>query len=252
MSPMRQSLTGPLWQEESLRRIAWSVFFADTFQDRGIFSLHSLSDGHMLLRLPCSEADFARGSIAAPTPYLLDEYAEEGEVVGQEGSIGLSAYIIQIGAIRRRLLHFASILRPRRITNLSVLSRLADLESQLVSWTSNLPEDCKYTEDQMYTQRERSIALFSMHCLHHVSYIILNRAKLLLAISASVTTIDVPQCRQARIAQAFQIANITSTVLKLIPARFDSATAIIAYVAFESARRFTLDKIFPKGQFADH
>ena len=93
--PSRSRLTprNPLLKRESLRRLAWSVFYLDAMVDAGRHGVHMLSDEGYHIQLPCDESDFIydRDVITgSPADYLT---ADSNSLLGLAGHLILVAVI---------------------------------------------------------------------------------------------------------------------------------------------------------------
>ncbi|CAK7204036.1 hypothetical protein SEUCBS139899_006787 [Sporothrix eucalyptigena] len=95
----------PLLTPEALRRVAWSAFCADTINDAGRYSYHTVDDAFFSrLQLPCDNRRFLADE-AVVTPPLLANLRPD--VKQTQDVLDVSAYLVRTFAVRRRTLHVA-------------------------------------------------------------------------------------------------------------------------------------------------
>ena len=224
---------GPLCQPESLRRLAWSVFTLDTIADGGQYGFHNLTDNVFQIQLPCAEESFFRDQ-PKPTATLLNAAGVSSEGDGHQ--LGLSAHLIRTYNIRRQILHFASQIKSRNGQPDISWTQLKHLEGDLDSLVASLPASLAYSESQYYILADGLTAFVNLHALRHNCYIILNRAKLLIAELDEQAAPAIPLYRRERIARAIPVSRIIADGLKH-SVNFEPTMGVQAYVALESEFR---------------
>ena len=211
----------PLCRPEALRRLAWAVYVLDTISDAGKYGAHTITDDVFDIQLPADEADFVRDIQAHTVPLVPLSY--------DEVNVSLSAHLIRVCQMRRRILHFAARLKP----GTNDWTELGVIETDLNRLVGSLPQHLGYSEHQYFAMADRMVAFAHFHCLRHNCYIILNRAKLLVAGLVPDLASKCVDYRRARVQRAIPVSRIIGDAMRH-GVRLEKSVGIQAYVALES------------------
>ncbi|CAK7199021.1 hypothetical protein SEUCBS139899_001689 [Sporothrix eucalyptigena] len=247
----------PLVTAESLRRIAWSTFYADTMVDGGRYGFHIIDEKFYRLQLPCDQASFLSVETVITEPLFPpgtgdpeEEAASSPAVIPQpstpstgalpahqprgpqSGPLDLSAYILRTAAVRRRALHFAFRSSHREQPVERLAAELAAIEAAIARVISSLPRRFAFTQDNMFLHRDRLVSFLLLHILRHNLYVVAGRAALLVYHGNPERAPLIPPVRRSRIAHALPIAGLIAKGLEA-GVTFDPQIGVQAYVALE-------------------
>jgi hypothetical protein len=230
----------PLLKRETLRRLAWSVFYLDTMVDAGRHGVHNVTEEGYRIQLPCSEPSFARGSDVKTMG--LREYTRGLDSSGLD--TGISTQVIITAAVRRRLLHFwTSTLKYSTDPPASHLEHLHKLESELDRIMVSLPADLAYTEDNLYVLSGQRTALVLLHALRHTTSILLARIQCVLSERFTDKLDMAIAARRNRIRHALAIARLAVDA-KRVDINLDPCVAFQSYTALEGMSSTTIETSF--------
>jgi hypothetical protein len=214
-----------------MRRLAWSVFVLDTIADGGKFGHHVLTEDVFEIMLPCDEGPFIRDT-PLRMPVLNTSAGDLGPGSGH-AELSLSALLIRTYAVRRRILHFASRVGRTRAASAELQASVQGLQEDMDALVASLPPSLAYSDSQYYALSHQVVAFVLLHTLQYNCYIILLRAKLLVANRDPDLEYLIPEYRTDRIARALPVARIIADGMKH-RVNFDPTIGIQAYVALES------------------
>jgi hypothetical protein len=221
----------PLFQPEAMRRLAWSVFVLDTVADGGKFGHHVLTEDVFEIMLPCDEGAFIRDTpVRMP---VLNTSASDPAPGPGSAELSLSAQLIRTYAMRRRILHFASRVGRTRATSSELQTSIQRLHDDMDALVASLSPSLAYSDSQYYALSNQIVAFVLLHTLQYNCYIILLRAKLLVANRDPEMEYLIPEYRNDRIARALPVARIIADGMKH-RVNFDPTIGVQAYVALES------------------
>ncbi|ORX33395.1 hypothetical protein BD324DRAFT_639956 [Kockovaella imperatae] len=260
----------PLLKPEALRRLAWSVFYLDTMADAGRHGIHTVTETGFHLQLPADEASFLRGVDVVTMPLEKHPSARSHSVhmpwespVERGGSangnitpasstmsigapampqnavpgsatsnFGIGANIIRTAAMRRRILHFNSLLKYSLATPQQMYSSLGMLERDLRAVINDLPPDLAYSEDALFVHAERRTMFILLHMMRHNCFLMLLWAKLNVASRSPDPPESTQSLMQERMKHAFGVAGIVSDAVRL-GVNCDPFVAVQAYTSLE-------------------
>jgi hypothetical protein len=140
----------PLLKREALRRVAWSVFFQDTMYDNGHHGGHLVHESAFHIQLPCDEATFMRGTNVTTAPLFpkATDQSPWGSTISATpeglGHIGLSAHLLRAAAMRRRVLHYRSLIRYSPDSPRKMLDDLSVFEKELKQVINDFPPELSF------------------------------------------------------------------------------------------------------------
>ena len=223
-TPDSQLRVSPLLTRESLRRLAWSVFYLDTISDNGRYGFHLTDERAYRLQLPCDEAAFLRNE-SVPTCGLFE--------LAEDASLGLSAHLVKTAAMRRRGLHFAfRVSRDNRPVD-EMVAESRDLEADMDDLIARLPASLHWTPENLFLYHDCLPAFVMLHLLRQNLYIVLGRARLVIYQNDPARIVSIIEVRRDRISHALPVSGIIAQGLKANMS-FDPQVGVQAYVALES------------------
>jgi hypothetical protein len=163
----------PLLRAESLRRLAWAVWFMDATIDGGNAGFSAIQEDALTIPLPCDERSFLL-NLDTPTEVLYHTEPLSAPLVdSHQGSLAIGAYLIRAMAARQVLADVHSRIARRLIeaSHVDAIVRQAVLKTE--GLLNSLPLDMAYSRSQFFVNRERLPCLISLHvmrntCQRHV------------------------------------------------------------------------------------
>jgi hypothetical protein len=241
--PQRSDHTNPLLKPESLRRLAWSVYYLEMVHNDRLAS----SVDEPRISLPCDETCFLRGlevkgNDPIPMGSMLDYPDLRHNECPNNTHLGLSAHLLRTAAMRHRIKQYCSGIKSTPTTSqnhiLAGLEELEHLASQLIR---DLPPHLVHSEDNLYIHSLRRTSFLLLHMLRHSCFLLLYRAQL--AVCSRIGTAEsaqtVAQYSERCIRHAVAVAWISGDGLQL-GVNLDPTVAIIAYEAFEGKHDINL------------
>lgn len=217
----------PLLSAESLRRVAWSVFYLDSLVDGGRDGYNMVDVNSFRVQLPSNEACFLGNDNVRTEPLIPEPGRDKSEV------IGISGYLVRAAWLRRRVLYIAFRISHGEGNIPDVQAELDHMERDINWFISSLPPRYHFSPDNCILHRKRLPAFIVLHLLRHNLYVILGRAKLLFYKRDPIFENMIPGVRRQRISYALPVAGIVEEGLRM-GTPFDPHAGFHAYVALES------------------
>jgi hypothetical protein len=244
----------PLLKREALRRLAWAVFFGDTLADAGRHGVHLVTETIFRIQLPCDEASFVRdkeevtASLNQRPPSILGKHptssvspfsfpqsylspSQPNESSGAQ--LGLSAHMIRAGALRRRVLHYNSLIKHSTDPPIKMLEELAVFESELKAVIAEFPDDLAYTEHNLFVHSASRTGFVGLHLLRHNCFLMLSLARLSACLKDPELADLSIQFRKDRLKHAVPCSKIIADTLRL-GTNVDPFICTQAYTCLES------------------
>lgn len=227
----------PLIKAESMRRLAWSVYFLDTLADTGRHGAHMVTESHFRIQLPCDETSFMRG-LDVKTASLSDTESSGTHISSlsphSEGPahVGISANLIRTAAMRRRILHYNSLIKYSCQTPAQILDDLNAFERELKLVVADISEDLAYTEQNLFIHIQRLPAFIFLHLLRHNCFLMLSLARLTVCSLPYESGDLLNATLQDRIRHALPVSRIIADALRL-GVNCDPAASVQAYTSLE-------------------
>jgi hypothetical protein len=213
----------PLLTHETLRRVAWAVFFSDSILDGGRYGSGLVDINKFYIQLPCNEQSFLGN----------DNSKTESIFAPPSGATGLSGYIIRCVLLRRRAMDIFHRLSHDDYQLSNIEADLAAVEASVAEMTSSLPARYHFTADNTYLHRKRLPAFLLVHIMLHMLYNGTGSIKLRLYKKDSRLEHLIPDVRRQRITHALAVSAIFAEGLKLTKI-FCLHAAAVAYIVLES------------------
>ncbi|WVR08372.1 hypothetical protein IAU60_005427 [Kwoniella sp. DSM 27419] len=163
----------PLLSRESLRRLAWSVWFLDATIDGGNFGSSAIQEEAFTIQLPCDDKPFLLHK-HVPTEGLIPKAPCE--------ALDISAHLIRGLCARQALAQTQSrIARGLIPADLAIASAdAAERKARLL--LDSMPSDLAYSRALYHVYRDRKLEVVHLHvlrfnCLRHTSHLRMEVAK---------------------------------------------------------------------------
>jgi hypothetical protein len=200
----------PLLGAESLRRLAWSVYYLDATIDGGNYGFTAIPDGAFTIPLPCDEKPFLQH---APT---IKEYMLPSIPPPIKSDLGLAGYLLRAMYARQILAGLHSRIQRRLVPVASVVEFVKQAEIEARQLLGTLPPDIEYTRTNFHILKTQQALFVHLHvmrinCSRHIA--------LLKMLSASYTMpmpdlFDVPACRSQLIQDATTLSGLFHQALE--------------------------------------
>ncbi len=232
--PLRMDHTNPLLKPESLRRLAWSVFYLDLVHD----DRPARSVDEPRISLPCDETCFLRGlDVKANDPINSSDILNVTDLRHNEcpnhTHFGLSAHLIRTAAMRYRILHYNSLAGYSPMTTTTqTLADLDDLDRSATELIKDLPPHLVHSEDNLYIHTLRRTSFLLLHMLRHSCFMILAKGRLNVCAREVELAGAATQLMRSRVRHAVAVSWISGDGLQL-GVNHDPFVAVLAYEALE-------------------
>lgn len=155
----------PLLSVESLRRLAWAVWFLDATIDGGNFGFSTIWEGAMTIQLPCDERPFMLHQ-TIPTEPLIRKTPSH--------TLGLPAHLLRAMHARQFLADAHSRIQRKLVDEADIPKIVADAESRAKVALDTLPPEMSYNRVQYHAYRDQRPMLVHLHvmrnnCSRHIS-----------------------------------------------------------------------------------
>lgn len=192
----------PLLGAESLRRLAWAVYYLDATIDGGNYGFTAIPDGSFTIPLPCDEHDFLRQTNVSTEHMLPSQITSDRN----PGSLGLAGHMLRAMYARQILAGLHSRIQRRLIPPASIPACINQAESESLHILGTLPHEMNYSRTNFHVFKGQQTLFLHLHvlrntCLRHIA--------LLKILSASFAIVDDDQVainRQALIREARQLS----------------------------------------------
>lgn len=218
------SRLNPLLTREALRRTAWAVFYQDTMADAGRHGVHLTTESCFHIQLPADDDSFTRNVDVITAPLRPPR-------MGQP--LGLAAHLIRASALRRRVIHYNSLV-PRSAEPVSkMLDDLAVFETELQATLADLPDTLSYTQGNLFALKTERPTFMLLHVLQHNCFLMLALARLSACARDHNMSDTALTFRRDRLRHALPVSHIAADMLRL-NVSCDHSIAVQAYTSIES------------------
>ncbi|OCF70797.1 hypothetical protein I204_08554 [Kwoniella mangroviensis CBS 8886] len=241
----------PLLSKESLRRLAWSVWYLDATLDGGVFGASNIHEDAFTIQLPCEDRPFLLHRQVV-TEHLVPRHpfvTHPGNLPRLE-PVDLSGHLIRAMAARQCLAQAYSRIRRRLLTHGSVSEMSREAQAKANRLLDSLTPDLVYSRALYHIYHDRRPALVSLHvvrnnCIRHTSLLRLMVAQLTLDPDT-----DQDKERQKLISNAIKLSQILGDAIAH-DVSLDPQIAMHAYNAIEiflfQPLRLPIESIDPQG-----
>jgi hypothetical protein len=242
--PLKRNGSTPLSfvDREIRRRTMWACFLMDRFNSSGTDRPTFIREGNMKIPLPIKEKYFQL-DMPGPTENLRGEVTEvgapgAGELSNAKENMGVAAYMIRTIALWGRIINYLNLggKEDDKHPMWHPDSSYADLIQQTEAFDDTIPEDLKYTPENLHTHETEGLAnqFLFLHVSIQQNILFMNRFAVP-GHTGGRAPKDIPKdfITQAG-AKAFEAANRISELIRDGEAYFVTAP-FIGYCAFLSS-----------------
>jgi hypothetical protein len=226
----------PLLTREALRRTAWAVFYGDTMADAGRHGVHLVTESSFHIQLPADDDSFTRDIEAVTAPLRPAHHASGLSPIAfapSEPPLGVAAHLLRAAALRRRVLHYNSLIPRSTEPVVKMLDDLAAFETELQATLADLPSTLSYNQGNLFAHKTDRPAFILLHVLQHNCFLMLALARLS-ACARDPGYADLALgFRRDRIRHALPVSRIVGDMLRL-NVSCDHSIAVQAYTSIES------------------
>ena len=151
----------PFLSLETLRRLAWSVWFLDATLDGGNFGFSTIGDGAITIQLPSDERPFLLHQSVTTEPLM------PRESVAQPVTLGLAAHLIRSMHARQILADAHSRIQRRLIPLDSVTDLVRHTSKEARAILDTLPHEMSYSRVQYHAYRDQRTMLVHLHVMRN-------------------------------------------------------------------------------------
>ncbi|WVW82600.1 hypothetical protein I302_104611 [Kwoniella bestiolae CBS 10118] len=223
----------PLLSRESLRRLAWSVWFVDATLDGGVFGASNIHEDAFTIQLPCDDRPFLlHRQVVTETLVPKPLSSIPSSETSQTEPLDLSGHLIRAMSARQHLAQAYSRIRRRLLTHGSISEMGRQAEDKAKYLLDSLTPDLAYSRALYYIYHDRRPSLVLLHvvrnnCIRHTSLL-----RMMVGQITSDLEIDQVQERQNLISSAIQLSHILNDAMDH-NVTFDPQIAMHAYNAIE-------------------
>jgi hypothetical protein len=185
----------PLLGAESLRRLAWSVYYLDATIDGGNYGFTAIPDGAFTISLPCDEKPFLQ-HVPTTKEYMLPTIPPP-----LPSDLGLAGYLLRAMYARQILAGLHSRIQRHLVPVPSILEFVKQAESEALQLLGTLPSDITYNRTNFHILKSQQPLFLHLHvirntCSRHISLL------KMLATSYTPDHFDISTCRKQLIEEA--------------------------------------------------
>lgn len=196
----------PLLGAESLRRLAWAVYYLDATMDGGNYGFTAIPDGSFTIPLPCDEHDFLRQTNIS-TEHMLPSSLANGR---QPGALGLAGHMLRAMYARQILAGLHSRVQRRLIPPASIPACIKQAEDEALHILGTLPHEMDYSRANFHVFKGQQTLFLHLHVLRNTCFRHAALLRILTASFAFVDQNDVSANRQTLIREARQLSALFS------------------------------------------
>jgi hypothetical protein len=197
----------PLLGAESLRRLAWSVYYLDATIDGGNYGFTAIPDGAFTISLPCDEKPFLQ-HVSTTKEYMLPTIPPP-----VHSDLGLAGYLLRAMYARQILAGLHSRIQRNLVPSGSILDFVKQAESEAHQLLGTLPFDMTYTRTNFHILKGQQSLFLHLHvirntCSRHIALL-----KMLATSYTSTDRFDVSICRRQLIEDARTLSGFFAQAL---------------------------------------
>lgn len=217
----------PLLGAESLRRLAWSVYYLDATIDGGNYGFTAIPDGSFTIPLPCDENAFLRQAA------ISSEHMLPAQQANQPSNLGLAGHLLRAMYARQILAGLHSRIQRRVIPPTSIPTYIQQAEREALQLLGTIPPDMHYSRTNFHIFKSQQTLFLHLHvlrntCLRHLALLKILGASYSLHDSNEVSINRQTLIREARQLSALFSQGVDHSVV------LDPQLAMHAYNGIES------------------
>jgi hypothetical protein len=151
----------PFLSLETLRRLAWSVWFLDATLDGGNFGFSTIGDGAITIQLPSDERPFLLHQSVTTEPLMPRDAAS------QNATLGLAAHLIRAMHARQILADAHSRIQRKLIPRDSIADLVRHTSNEARAILDTLPPEMRYSRIQYHAYRDQRSMLVHLHVMRN-------------------------------------------------------------------------------------
>ncbi|KAK8846506.1 hypothetical protein IAR55_005592 [Kwoniella newhampshirensis] len=223
----------PLLGRESLRRLAWSVWFLDATLDGGVFGASTIHEDAFTIQLPCDERPFLLHKQVTTEPLLpTSVHSQVITDVNNSETLDMSAHLLRAMCARQALALTHSRIQRRMIQAGNIVDAAHAAEHKANSLLDTLTPDLKYSRSLYHIYRERRPSLVLLHVVRNNCQRHRTLLRMLVVQHVPGASYETSLERRALIASARSLCQILADALDYDVA-LDPQIAMHAYNAIE-------------------
>jgi hypothetical protein len=154
----------PMLDAESLRRLAWSVYYLDATMDGGHYGFTAIPDGAFTIPLPCDEKPFLRHQPTSKE-YMLPSNSTE-----PSKDLGLAGYLLRAMYARQILAGLHSRLQRQLVPVPAIPTYVKQAESDARQLLGVLPPDLEDSRINFHIWKGQQTLFLHLHVLRNTSF----------------------------------------------------------------------------------
>jgi len=215
---------------ESLRRLAWSIYFFDATISGGVIGQSTVSPSSFTIQLPCDDRLFLQHvetvtEPLSPPPRGTQEHARAPE--GNNAALGIGGHLIRAMSARQIIAELHSKIQRHLIQDAEIAATVALAEIKVQQIMATVPSHMAYSKAPYYIYTDQRPALLALH----VMQITVRRHLALLRLS--VRDADEAQCRVELVDEAQNLSEAFRNAIEF-GITLDPQLAMHAYHGIES------------------
>ena len=214
----------PLLGAESLRRLAWSVWYLDATIDGGNFGFSAIRDGGLTIQLPSDERPFLLHQSTATEPLIPP-------LPTVSASLGVGAHLIRSMQARQVLADAHSRIHRRLVPPPLIPDLVLQAEHQAQALLDTLPREMAYNRVQYHAYKDQLPMLVHLHTMRNTCSRQMAQLRIL-ASSFLPGQVDVRKQRESLIVDSQRLAEVLADALSYNVA-LDPQMAMHAYNSIE-------------------
>ncbi|WVQ92958.1 hypothetical protein IAU59_000019 [Kwoniella sp. CBS 9459] len=156
----------PLIHRESLRRLAWSVWFLDATLDGGNFGASTIHEDSYTIQLPFDDRPFLLHKHVVTEP-LMPPPRLPSSITKPEDSLDLSAHLIRAMYARQVLAQTQSRMQKHILPADANANCVRHAEQKALTLLSSMPLDLQYTRTLYHVYRDRRPMVVCLHMVRN-------------------------------------------------------------------------------------
>jgi hypothetical protein len=217
----------PLLGAETLRRLAWSIYFLDATIDGGNFGFSTIRDGAFTIQLPCDERPFL-----LQTPMKTEPLLPQATMATGSSGLGLSAHLIRSMTARQAIADVHSRISRRLIEPDQIPEAVETAERHARRLLDTFPAAMSYSRAQYHAFRDQVPIMVHLHLMRQTVHRHISLLRILSAAHLHYGTAEVSQHRATLVQSAKETSRVVFDALEH-RVTLDPQNAMHAYNAIE-------------------
>lgn len=198
----------PFLSVETLRRLAWAVWYLDATMDGGNFGFATIAEGAMTIQLPCDERSFFLHQPVTTQPLVPSPLD-----LGQPANLGLAAHVIRAMYARQILADVHSRLQRRLVPPTAIAEFVLQAVARSTAVLESLPPDLSYNRSLYYAYKDQQSLLLHLHVMRNTARRHVALLRILAADHLVDGLADIAQQRRDLIGEATALSNLMADAI---------------------------------------